>query len=506
MIERTIGLEDLLSGLDYEAGAELEIAISGLSSDSRLIKEGWLFVAVTGVDCDGYDYIEDAVRNGAGAIITERAQPGVKVGQIIVRDARKALARVSENFYHRPGEKLTLIGITGTNGKTTSAYLIESILKEAGFKVGVIGTVNYRYGNTVKKASHTTPPPEELSGLLGEMVDNGVTHCVMELSSHALKQKRADALRFKSALFTNLTPEHFDYHDSMEDYFESKAVLFTELLDKDGCGVINEDDLRGQVLKAMTERADSYGMGSSDIHPDSFAISADGIEAEIKTPESSLKIESTLVGDYNLMNIMGAVGVARSLDIDEEDIEAGVKTLRGVPGRVERILPEDASGGVCAYVDYAHTSDALFHVISALRPLASGRLITVFGCGGDRDREKRPEMGRVATKGSNITILTSDNPRSEDPFSIIAEIEAGLEHVASFEGSDIPDGPAYTVVPNRGEAIERAVEIARAGDIVLIAGKGHEDYQLVAGKTLKFDDRVVLSQALTRAVKRTGSI
>ena len=496
-------LKELIEGLECRISGPVDIEISGVTSDSRSVCGGEIFAAIKGEAEDGADFIDDAVERGAASILSRPASRHSERGditEIIARDVRAALAEISDRFYGGPGKSLTIAGITGTNGKTTSAYIIESILREAGIKTGVIGTVNYRYGDRVISAGRTTPEPTKLSGLLADMASDGVTHCVMEVSSHALKQKRVDGCRFKAALYTQMTHEHLDYHGTMEDYFLSKSRLFDELLaEGDSRAVINTDDPRGRSLAERAGSAITYGMSEeADIHPESHSFSVEGMRATLSAAGKPMEISSSLTGGFNLMNIMGAVGVGLALGVEPETIEKGVSALKGVPGRLERVGP---NGEYSAYVDYAHTADALERAIGALKPLTSGRLITVFGCGGDRDREKRAFMGQVAAKLSDISIITSDNPRSEDPLDIIREIEVGMKGLEKFP--DGVDGKGYMVVPDRGEAIEKAVALAGAGDTLLIAGKGHEDYQLVGDKRLDFDDRRALAEGMECRVRGT---
>ncbi|MEE8575103.1 MAG: UDP-N-acetylmuramoyl-L-alanyl-D-glutamate--2,6-diaminopimelate ligase [Thermodesulfobacteriota bacterium] len=492
-------LSELTGGLDCRVIDSEEVDIMNICYDSREVTKdgGVIFAAIKGASVDGFDFIEDAVRRGASSVLTAVEAKGTNVPQVVVSDVRAALAVISERLLGEPASKLEMIGITGTNGKTTCAYLVEAVLKEAGFSTGVIGTVNYRYAGKVLNAHHTTPEAPEISKLLKEMVDAGSTHCVMEVSSHALAQKRADGCRFKVTVFTNLTHEHLDYHHTMEDYFSAKSRLFTELTaSPGGTGVIDIDDEWGRRLSAVAlEQLSISLLGGADIFPIEKTLTADGIEAAIQTPVGEVLIRSTLTGEYNLKNIMAAVGVGVALDIDADTIARGISGLKRIPGRLESIESAEELG-FKAYVDYAHTADALERVLSTLGGLTEGRLITVFGCGGDRDREKRPAMGEAAARLSSVTIITSDNPRSEDPLKIIAGIESGLSGVKKIEPTEEATEGSYMVIAERREAIEMAVTIAGSGDTIVVAGKGHEDYQIVGSERLDFDDRVELTRAM----------
>ena len=488
-----------------------DLDVSSLSYDSRKVQSGALFAALKGVNVEGSRFAHDAVRGGAVCVLSESADDTLGVMQVIVPDARRALALISERFYGNPAQKLRMAGITGTNGKTTSAYIAESIFVEAGLKTGVIGTVNYRYDDRVFEAPHTTPEAPELSAMLREMRGAGVTECVMEVSSHALSQSRVGGCRFDGAIFTNLTHEHLDYHHTMEDYFKAKSELFTELMREDGsASIINIDDKWGVRLATSVNSSLTFSMNKgsgADIYPESVSFTVEGTKATLMLMGERVEIESPLVGDYNLLNIMGAAGLARSFGLGSGTIARGINNLDAVPGRLEEVKNPEGKALFSAYVDYAHTADALERAITALKKLTSGRLITVFGCGGERDREKRPAMGKISAALSGLTIITTDNPRGEDALSIIKEIEEGMGSTHKLSGIDeaveaVSGG--YLVVADRLQAIRAAVGIAGAGDVILLAGKGHEDYQLVGGKTLYFDDRKTLAEEMDLAVKQEG--
>ncbi len=512
-------LKDLIKGMDCKVRGCGDVSIDslvirGITADSREIpkgagnaKEGFIFVALKGEHADGHDFAAKAVQNGASAVVAER-DTGARAPHIIVEDTRAVLASLCRNFYGEPSKALNLIGVTGTNGKTTTACLIESILRAGGIETGLIGTVNYRFGSRTLAAPYTTPEPTVLYRVLGEMRDAGVSHCVMEVSSHALALGRIDGLRFTTAVFTNLTQDHLDFHGTMEHYFRSKAGLFKGPA-RGAAAVINLDDPWGRRLAGEVDgRVLGYSTGSgtgAKIFPLRYSLFEDGMEALVSTPQGEVAVKSSLVGDYNLQNVLAAIGAATALGIDTVTIAKGIASLKSVAGRLERVEPEGASAGFSAYVDYAHTPDALERVLRTLRPITKRRLITVFGCGGNRDRTKRPLMGRAAVELSDITILTSDNPRDEDPVEIIRDIEDGLEGTKKVEAGGEPVQGSFMVIPDRAEAIREAVRIAGAGDTILVAGKGHEDYQIVKGVKHHFSDLEVLRSAMGGLKAAVGS-
>ncbi len=486
-----MNLKDVIEGTGAKVLGGVDAEITGIAYDSRNVASeaegGVIFAAVPGAHSDGHLYIKSAVTNGAAAVLAERATEGIDVPQVIVKDVRAALSKVSDNFWGRPSELVKVVGVTGTNGKTTTTYLLESVLREAGEVPGVIGTVNYRYCGAVYPAPHTTPQSPDLQRVLKEMADKGVTSCVMEVSSHALEQKRVEDCRFACGVFTNLTLDHLDYHGTMEEYFRCKTHLFTLVTKNNGKSVINRDDPWGERLVKEFPGALTYGLKAGDIRPESYKLKDGGIEAVVKTPVGEITVSSHLVGEYNLYNILASVGASVALGVDRKAIEQGIAALARVPGRLEKV----ESGGVKSfrvYVDYAHTGDALERALVALKAVATGRVITVFGCGGNRDRSKRPVMGEIAARLSDITIVTSDNPRDEDPLEIIKEVEAGIKGIRKAAPEGPLAGKCYAVIPDRAEAIRKAVATARTGDTVLVAGKGHEDYQIVKGKKHHFDD------------------
>ncbi|MFH1581459.1 MAG: UDP-N-acetylmuramoyl-L-alanyl-D-glutamate--2,6-diaminopimelate ligase [Pseudomonadota bacterium] len=464
------------------------------------VKQGGMFVAIQGHVTDGHDYIDAALANGASAIITQK--PVDRDSIIIeVEDTRKALSAMSAAFYGNPSEDLFLIGITGTNGKTTTAYLIESILLKAGFRVGVIGTINYRYSGKTFDSTVTTPESLDLQRILAEMIDQGITHVVMEVSSHAIDQHRIANCWFDVGVFTNLTRDHLDYHGDMDSYWSCKKRLFTENLmsgPQKGqvLAVINCDDTRGKELalelKAQSSKVEVFELSDNIIRPSNIKCEPSGITGRLSTIKGEFDFKSSLVGKHNLKNIISVTGVGIALNLPLDVIKAGIEDVTRIPGRLEAV-PNTA--GRFVYVDYAHTPDALENVLSSLRSMAQARIICVFGCGGDRDKGKRHQMGEIAGMLCDITVITSDNPRTEAPVDIITQVLDGMRKTSMGEGLGGGE-KGYVVEPDRKKAIELAVTISRADDIVLIAGKGHETYQIIGNKTISFDDRKEAETAL----------
>ncbi|MBW2558095.1 MAG: UDP-N-acetylmuramoyl-L-alanyl-D-glutamate--2,6-diaminopimelate ligase, partial [Deltaproteobacteria bacterium] len=474
--------------------------------DSRKCGEGSVFVAIAGAEFNGHDFVRDVVKRGTGYIVYDEEKPSTEPGAVFIRvkDSRLALGRLAKNFYGNPSRDLCLIGVTGTNGKTTVAYLLESILESAGFRTGVTGTVNYRYGGNIFPASHTTPESLDLHRMLREMVDAGVTHVVMEVSSHAIDLKRIYGCEYNIGIFTNLSPEHLDYHHTMEEYFLVKKRFFTDVL-SGSVAVVNRDDPWGVgLLGEIKTPSVTFGVGGfCDVSSTDFTFSMDGISANIKGPDGVFPISSVMVGKFNLYNILAAAATAMSLGISEEYIRSGIGALETVPGRLEKV---SKPGEPLVFVDYAHTGDALEKVLENLSDFKEDRIITVFGCGGDRDRTKRPVMGKIAATLSDLAIITSDNPRTEDPSKIMNEIEAGIDTDSKrYFPENIINGfneKGYMIVADRRTAINLAVSIAGESDIVLVAGKGHEDYQIMGTRKFSFDDRVVVREALS--ARRSG--
>jgi UDP-N-acetylmuramoyl-L-alanyl-D-glutamate--2,6-diaminopimelate ligase len=488
-------------GLSERAAAS---NVSGVTYDSRHVTPGSVFVALRGLHADGAGFARDAVSRGAVAVVSEAPElAGFSSAWIQVSDARLALASLSAAFYGNPSEELVLVGITGTNGKTTTSYVLASIFEASGMRCGRIGTVGYRIGQREIEAARTTPEAPDLQRMLREMVIQGCGACVMEVSSHALALRRADALRFAAAIFTNLTRDHLDFHRNMEEYFVAKRRLF-ELLPAGAIGVTNLDDPRGASLVSASSRSVTYAIdATADVRPGPLSLSLEGLAFEVRTPRGTLQIRSPLVGRPNAYNILAAVATAMALDLPFSGIEKGVAALADVPGRFQ--LVSTSADDVRVVVDYAHTDDALKNLLETARPLAEGRVITVFGCGGDRDRPKRPLMGAVAARLSDLVVVTSDNPRSEDPARIIDEIKRGIVIPADRapRGQPRPKSTPCLDIVDRKAAIERAIQDAKPGDLVLIAGKGHEKYQVIGERVLPFDDVEVARSALAR--RRTGS-
>ena len=472
-------------------------AVTGVSYDSRTVTAGQVFVALRGQHADGTAFARQAIERGAAAIVSEQPAPeGVRVPWAMVEDARLALAVIAAAFYRDPSREMQVIGITGTNGKTTTAYLVASIFEAAGVRCGLLGTVAYRIGDVVHEATRTTPEAPDVQALLRQMVDEGCGACAMEVSSHALSLRRVDGMTFAAGVFTNLTRDHLDFHADMDEYFRAKRRLF-EMLPRDAPSLLNLDDPRGSALIDAGGRPITYAIGrAADITPGPLSFSLDGLTFDVRTPRGTLHVRSTLVGRPNVYNILAAVATATALDLPFNAIERGVQALAGVPGRFEMVSGKKDE--VTVVVDYAHTDDALRNLLETARPLARGRLITVFGCGGDRDRTKRPLMGAVAGRLSDLIVVTSDNPRSEDPNRIIEEIQRGITADTRKDA-----GQRLLTIVDRGAAIGKAIELARPGDLVLIAGKGHEKYQVIGNRVLPFDDAAVAREALSR--RRTNS-
>ena len=502
-------LGELLSALQGEASLPREMPdaeVLGLAHDSRKVVPGSLFVAVRGFHSDGHRFIQQAVAQGAIAIVAERsgaAEVPADAPAVFVEDSRKALALLAAAFFGHPSRKLRLIGITGTKGKTTTSYLVKSIIEAAGRTTGLIGTIDYRVGTRVYPAPNTTPESLDLQRLLAEMVDAGAGYCVMEVSSHALALGRTDGCVFETGVFTNFAQDHLDFHQDMESYFQAKLLLFTALA-SGRAAVVNADDAASREIIGKTAAiVHTFGMSErADIRPSreiSHAIS--GLSFSVRTPKGMVPVESPLVGKHNVYNILAAIGVGLSQGIGLDAIAGGIRNMRAVPGRMERVDEGQPFGVI---VDYAHTEDSLLHVLGAVREVAKGRVITLFGCGGDRDRTKRPKMGAAALKGSDAAIVTTDNPRTEDPLAIINEMEGGMApagtRVSSLAGAlkSASGRTPYLVIPDRREAIAAAIRAAEPGDVVVLAGKGHEDYQIIGTEKTHFDDREVAREEIRK--------
>lgn len=491
-------LEILLKGVvPLSVSGSLDSDVTGVVCDSRQVRQGNAFVAIAGRAGDGWAFADDAVQRGAAAVVSEHdPRARRETVQVRVHDARAALSQMSAVFHGCPSQKLLVCGVTGTNGKTTTAYMLQAILAACDKPCGLIGTVEYRIGERAIPASRTTPDAVMLQSLLAQIVAVGCRAVAMEVSSHALDQKRTDGIAFDAAVFTNLTQDHLDYHGTMERYFEAKERLFLRLGEAEkprAVGVINRDDVWGERLwdlPQMRGRRIGFGLGAErDVTAESLCLTADGSTFVACTPWGRIPVRLPVLGRFNVYNSLGALATAGALGLPLDRVVRALEGMTAVPGRMQIFR---SAGGVRVFVDYAHTDDALRNALAALRELNPRRLIAVFGCGGNRDRGKRPKMGRAAEDLADYTVLTSDNPRKEAPAAILAEIAAG------FAGSD-----NYTIVEDRAEAISAAIDMAREGDIVLVAGKGHEQFQEMGSTTAPFDDRQVVRRFLERTADPT---
>ena len=485
-------LADLLRDVPVLAvDGDRESEIPLVTSDSRLAKPGALFVAIPGTARDGAKFIPMALEKGATVVVATPGHAHEAPITIEVDDPRAALALLAANFYGRASEKLALIGVTGTSGKTTTTRMIEAILDAGDEPVGLIGTIEYRAGDERLVADRTTPDAVVLHEWFAKMVEAGVRNAVMEVSSHALALKRTHGLRFAAAVFTNLSRDHFDFHKDFEDYFAAKRILFDQIDRTRQTAVVNVDDEYGRRLATELGASSlTFGRGNdAAIRPaEQFSVTVDGLHGRVITPAGDVRVQSSLLGEPNLYNWLGAIGSALIVGIPLTQIEAGIRNLTTVRGRFERV----GDGRPTVIVDYAHKPDALEKLLHAVRDLADQRRVTiVFGCGGDRDRGKRPEMGAIAGRLADRVVVTSDNPRSEDPATIVAEVASGIE-------SD-----NYTLMPDRREAIERVIGSANDDDVIVIAGKGHETYQVMGDQVVHFDDR---EEALLALEKRTSKV
>lgn len=494
-------VRQLVAGLPVrEVRGSDAVAVTGLCYDSRRLRPGEAFFAWRGLAHDGHRFLDAAIAQGASVLVVEEAPSGpCPATVVVVENSRRAMAKMAQVYYGDPSREMAVVGVTGTNGKTTSTYLLESILAVAGEAPAVIGTVNYRFGERRSNAPHTTPEAVDLLAQVAQFHEAGARSLVMEVSSHALDQYRADGIRFRVGVFTNLTPEHLDYHGDMERYFASKARLFRELLPENGGrAVVNVDDPFGRRLAASLPGALTCGRApEAAVRPADLRVTLHGIHGTVDTPAGRVQVASGLLGDFNVENLLGAIGAAVALDVPIDRIERGLTAAAAVPGRLE---PVANNRQAVVLVDYAHTGDALDRVLQALQALAPARILTVFGCGGDRDPRKRPVMGEVAARRSDIVVVTSDNPRTEDPLQIIAQIRAGVAplHPREWRREEAlaGGGRGYLVIPDRREAIRFAVAMLRPGDLLLVAGKGHEDYQILGTTRIHFDDREELAAAL----------
>jgi len=513
-------LSDLLAALPPEAapqnlaatGSGTDPVIRGLAYDSRRVTAGDLFFALPGADVDGHDYLEQALGRGAAAVVLERLPAGfdpARCPAVVVPDSRRAMAPIATRFFGSPASELGLIGVTGTNGKTSTVYLIESILLRAGRRVGLIGTVEIRYADQRERSVNTTPESLDLQRTLRTMRNRNIETVVMEVSSHGLELGRVEGCSFDVGAVGNLTQDHLDFHGTMDDYRNSKVMLFERYLARDAVAVVNLDDPSANEFLAASSRAGARIVRVSR-DPSSGAeiilrrarVELDGTRAEVSTPVGEFDVALPLVGDFNIENMLVACGVAIGFGVSREAIVAGIAACPQVPGRVERV-GADIAGAPTVIVDYAHTPDAVEKLLQTLRPLADQRLVTVFGCGGDRDQSKRPLMAEAVARFSDRVVATSDNPRTEDPERILADIETGLKSLRPVPPEALRETPgSYTSLVDRHRAIEIAIEIADAGDMVIIAGKGHEDYQIIGRKKFPFHDCEEALRALERRTKR----
>jgi len=498
MARAPITVTKLLAGLRgqveiLEQRGDASRPVQAITDDSRAVSAGSLFVAVKGERVDGHGFVEQAIKAGAVAVIAQAPVASGPLPFVRVADSRKALGLLGSRFYGDPSARLKMIGVTGTNGKTTTTYLCKSLLEGIGRRVGLIGTVGYQIGQETFPASHTTPGALDLQQLLAKMVEGGLDAAVMEVSSHALALDRTSGCEYDVAVFTNLTQDHLDFHHTMDEYFESKLKLFSGLAGGQKTGkraIVNLDDPRGAAIRAACPvPVWGYAIQSeADLKAERVRLSLAGTAFTAATPAGSFTVESRLVGEHNVYNLLGAIGVALHDGATIDQIHEATSRINNVPGRFERV---SCGQDFTVVVDYAHTEDALVRLLTAAQTLKTNRIITVFGCGGDRDRGKRPKMGRAAVEYSDVVVLTSDNPRTEDPMAILREVEVGVREALARRSH-----VQYRLVPDRREAIGAAIREAHRGDMVLIAGKGHEDYQIIGTKKFHFDDREVAREAI----------
>jgi UDP-N-acetylmuramoyl-L-alanyl-D-glutamate--2,6-diaminopimelate ligase len=489
-------IENLFDGVPcVKFTGRKEAEIQGIAYSSRVVSQDYLFAALKGEKRDGNDFVSDAIARGAVAILSERPVPsGFDLNWMEAKEARKSLALCSANFYSHPSRHLKVVGITGTKGKTTVTYILESILEKSNLSAGVIGTISYRGPGLNLTAERTTPEAPDLQRMMKAMVEQNATHCLMEVSSHSLELDRVIGIDYDVVVFTNLSGEHLDYHRTIERYFEAKKKLFL-LNQQQRMAVINTDDRWGKkLIEELHMDMITYGLNpEAMIRAEEFALSENGIEMVLHHPGGKMELSSPLLGRPNVYNILAAVAVALVLNISEVGISEGISSLREVPGRFERIKN---SHGLHIIVDYAHNDDALRNLLETAKELAPQKVILVFGAGGDRDKSKRPRMGEVASSLADHIIITSDNPRSEDPFAIISDIEKGMKKSGYNQ---------YEVEVDRRKAIEQALAKATPGDYVLVAGKGHEKYQIIGNRIIPFNDIEVIQELLEKRT-RMGQI
>jgi UDP-N-acetylmuramoyl-L-alanyl-D-glutamate--2,6-diaminopimelate ligase len=497
----------LIAGADYAVNGSLDVDITGLAYDSRRAEPGNFFFALARDPEQNQNNIDQALSRGARAVAVRKWSGASRPAATLIQcdQARRLMALAAGRFFEWPSRRLELIGVTGTSGKTTSTYLLASIFEAAGATPGVIGTLGIRIGSRHIPTELTTPESLDFEAALSEMAAAGVERVAAEISSIGLAEGRADQLDFSACLFTNLGRDHLDYHGSVDEYFEAKLRLFAELLAvterPHPVAVALADDPYGRrVLESVKCRKMSFSLEpGADVYPLGFDLGLEGIRATVQLPGRVIELSSPLLGKFNLLNILGAVAVSVALGIDDDAVVQGVRRCPGAPGRLEVVA---RPRGAIVMVDYAHKPDALAAVLDALRKLGPRRLICVFGCGGDRDRGKRPMMGEIAAQLADLPVLTSDNPRTEDPLEIIAEVEAGLLGAGLRRGAD---AGGYVVEPDRRKAIGMALAMAAAGDMIVIAGKGHEDYQIIGKRKFHFDDREVVREFLAKTEEDSGT-
>ena len=475
-------ISELLKGAGPRALSVVDASVSGIAYRSTSVQSGYAFFCIPGFKVDGHDFAADAVSRGALALVVEREVEGLDVAQFLVGSTRAALASASAEFYGHPSRSMKLAGITGTNGKTTTVYLLDAIFRVAEHRTGLIGTVETRIADERHVSSRTTPEASDLEALLADMRDDDVSAASIEVSSHAIDLHRVDSVEFAVVAFTNLTQDHLDYHHTIEEYFSVKRRLFTEFVA--GARVVNVDDPLGARMAGEIDGVLTVGRSAcADVRAEAEHMTTAGTTFTLVTPHASSVVRFPLAGAYNVSNALVAAGCALSVGIGFDAVVRGLESAPQVPGRLERV---DLGQAFAVIVDYAHTPDSLEKAISAVGDVTSGRVIVVFGCGGDRDPGKRPVMGTAAGINADYVIITSDNPRSEDPVGIILQVEDGVRETSA----------AYEVEVDRRAAIRRALCLAKPGDAVLIAGKGHEDYQIFADRTVHFDDREVATEEL----------
>lgn len=490
--ERSASFEELTQAVPGErAAGDFSAQITGVAYDSRLVQAGDVFVAVAGFQADGHDFAKDAVDGGAAALVVERKIEGIspEVPQFVAPSGREALSRLGDAFYGHPSGDLALIGVTGTNGKTTTAFLIDAILRSAGRRTGLMGTIHYRVGDEVFEEPRTTSEGPDLQRYLRRMADAGASHAVMEVSSHGLALDRLCGCEFQAAVFSNLTQDHLDFHGDMESYFQAKRKLFREFSPANA--IINADDAYGRRIAAEARgQVWTYALDDrADLGVENLSSSSAGMSFRMLTPAGGVGVETALIGRHNLSNILAASAACLSQGLTPEEVAAGVASLKNIPGRFEKV---DMGQPFLVVVDYAHTEDALARVLEFARPVTEKRILTLMGCGGDRDRKKRPLMAAAALRRSDYVVMTSDNPRTEDPASILREVESGAALVPASDGR-------WRSILDRREAIQAIVAEAREGDAVIIAGKGHETYQILGTERTAFDDREEARTALRLA-------